>query len=303
MDGLPEDYDAFITFVTSRLDPYTVEDIEALLLAEKERFDKHKSLDRPFIQVNTISTHWNPSASSRSPFRGTNLCGGRGSARHSFNKRQPQFRDSQKNSWSGVWDSSSSQPLRVLRVIPSINKNLISVSKFVCDNNVFFEFYPNQCFVKNQATKEILLQGNIRDGSYVFPSLHRSLLPSVNTSSHNSIMTPYELWHKRLGHASSRTVQNVMQMNNKLCNKNSSFCDSCVIAKSHQLPFSFSHTVYIAPLQLVFVDIWGPSHVIGSDGSMYYISFLDAFSRYTWLYLIISKSQATAVFLCFKLLA
>jgi len=91
-------------------------------------------------------------------------------------------------------------------------------------------------------------------------------------------------------------------MNNILCNKNSSFCDSCVIAKSHQLPFSLSHTVYIAPLQLVFVDIWGPSYVTASDGSMYYIAFLDAFSRYTWLYLITSKFQATTIFLRFKLL-
>ena len=27
LDGLPEEYDSFITSVTSRLDPYTVEDI------------------------------------------------------------------------------------------------------------------------------------------------------------------------------------------------------------------------------------------------------------------------------------
>jgi len=107
-------------------------------------------------------------------------------------------------------DSDASFRLHNLLHVPSINKNLISVSQFARDNNVFFEFYPNQCFVKNQATKEILLQGNICDGLHVFSSLHKSLLPYVNTSSHNSVMTPYELWHKRLGHASSRTVQSVM---------------------------------------------------------------------------------------------
>ena len=94
-----------------------------------------------------------------------------------------------------------------------------------------------------------------------------------------------------------------MRMSNISCNKNYFFCDSCVVAKSHQFPFSLSHTVYTAPLQLVFVDIWGPSHVTARDGSMYYIAFIDAFSRYIWLYLITSKSQATAVFLRFKLLA
>jgi len=45
--------------------------------------------------------------------------------------------------------SNASFRLHNLLHVPSINKNLISVSKFVRDNNVFFEFYPNLCSVKN----------------------------------------------------------------------------------------------------------------------------------------------------------
>jgi len=33
---------------------------------------------------------------------------------------------------------------------------------------------------------------------------------------------------------------------------------------------------------------------------MYYVAFVDAFSKYTWLYLISHKSQATSAFLQFK---
>jgi len=36
---------------------------------------------------------------------------------------------------------------------------------------------------------------------------------------------------------------------------------------------------------------------------MYYVVFVDAFSKYTWLYLVSHKSQATSVFLQFKVLA
>jgi len=97
LDGLPDEYDAFITFITSCHDPYTVEDIETLFLAQEERFDKHRSLDRSFIQANTVSTQWNPSSSSRPLFRGTNLCGGHDYACHFFNKQRQQFRDPQKN--------------------------------------------------------------------------------------------------------------------------------------------------------------------------------------------------------------
>jgi len=37
--------------------------------------------------------------------------------------------------------------------VPSFSKNLLSVSKFAHDNNVYFEFYPSRCYVKNQDTK------------------------------------------------------------------------------------------------------------------------------------------------------
>jgi len=40
LDGLSDEYDPFVTSVTSRLDPYTVDDIEALLLAQKSRIEK-----------------------------------------------------------------------------------------------------------------------------------------------------------------------------------------------------------------------------------------------------------------------
>jgi len=68
------------------------------------------------------------------------------------------------------------------------------------------------------------------------------------------------------------------------------------------LPFTHSHTDYTAPLQLVFVDIWGHSHVASTHGSLYFVSFVNAFSGYTWLYLISHKSQATSMFLQFKTL-
>lgn len=50
--------------------------------------------------------------------------------------------------------------------ILEITKNLISVLKFCQDNHVFFEFHHNLCFVKNLATRRILLYGVLKDGLY-----------------------------------------------------------------------------------------------------------------------------------------
>ena len=64
--------------------------------------------------------------------------------------------------------------LQNLLHVLTLNKKLLSVSKFANDNNVFFEFYSDSCYVKHQVTKQILFQGIIKDGLYVFPALRSS---------------------------------------------------------------------------------------------------------------------------------
>ena len=65
-------------------------------------------------------------------------------------------------------NSNSDFKLDNLMHVVAIAMNLINVSQFAKDNNVFFEFYPNFCYVKSQETKEILLQGLLKDGGYQF---------------------------------------------------------------------------------------------------------------------------------------
>jgi len=42
----------FITFVTSHINPYTVEDIETLLIAQEKHFEKHISNEQHLLQAN-----------------------------------------------------------------------------------------------------------------------------------------------------------------------------------------------------------------------------------------------------------
>jgi hypothetical protein len=73
-------------------------------------------------------------------------------------------------------------------------------------------------------------------------------------------------------------------------------CDVCQQAKSHQLPYPISTSTSKAPLELIFSDVWGPAcNSIG--GHKYYVSFIDNFSKFTWIYLLKHKSE---VFLRFK---
>ena len=70
------------------------------------------------------------------------------------------------------------------------------------------------------------------------------------------------------------------------------------MGKAHRLP-SHNSTFLYSPLELIFTDLWGPSHVPSYASYTYHVSFIDAFSRYTWIFPIKSKAE-TIVFKNFK---
>jgi histone deacetylase 1/2 len=84
-----------------------------------------------------------------------------------------------------------------------------------------------------------------------------------------------------------------------LLDKDTLVCDACMQGKSHQLPFYLLDRVISAPLELICSDVWGPGQVSVS-GHEYYVSFVDVYSRFTWLYLLKRKSDVFQVFLQFQ---
>jgi histone deacetylase 1/2 len=78
-----------------------------------------------------------------------------------------------------------------------------------------------------------------------------------------------------------------------------SVCDSCQQAKSHQLPYPISTSVSTVPLQLIFSDVWGPAPTSGGHHN-YYVSFIDDYSKFTWIYLLKHKSDVLAAFISFQ---
>ena len=78
-----------------------------------------------------------------------------------------------------------------------------------------------------------------------------------------------------------------------------SVCDPCQQAKSHQLPYPISTSISVAPLQLVFSDVWGPAPTsVGRH--TYYDSFIDDYSKFTWIYLLKKRSEVFQVFKNFQ---
>ena len=96
-------------------------------------------------------------------------------------------------------------------------------------------------------------------------------------------------WNDRLVHHSKKVVK-VVITNCKipLPDSNShSFCSACC-------------TTDTKLLQLVHSNLWRPSPMLSYSGYRYYISFIDAFSRFNWIFLLKHKSDGLQTFSNFK---
>ncbi|KAH9652235.1 retrovirus-related pol polyprotein from transposon RE1 [Citrus sinensis] len=121
--------------------------------------------------------------------------------------------------------------LKDMLFVPSITKNLLSISKLTSENSLSVEFCGNFCFVKDMKG-QVLLQGSAEKGLYKL-----LLKPKPQSSSPTS-------------HLSQSQINKPVFMLN---------------------------------------------------GYKYYISFVDDYSRYTWIYPLKLKSDAFAVFKLFKI--
>jgi hypothetical protein len=64
--------------------------------------------------------------------------------------------------------NTDTRPLALNNVlhVPDISKHLLSVHKLSRDNNIFFEFHPWYYFIKDRATRKLLLEGKCEYGLY-----------------------------------------------------------------------------------------------------------------------------------------
>jgi len=78
-------------------------------------------------------------------------------------------------------------------------------------------------------------------------------------------------------------------------------CEECVIAKQHRESFPKESTWRANQvLQLVHSDICGPMNPTSNSNKRYFITFIDDFSRKTWVYFLAEKSEAIEAFKRFK---
>lgn len=209
---------------------------------------------------------------------------------------------------------SSDITLSSVYYVPNFAYNLLSVSRLTKDLNCAVVFLPSRCLLQDLTSKKIFGRGYERDGLYYFgdplpssassSSLHvfsplmlesSVLSPSGLKSSVFSFQT-LDLWHARLGHANFQYLCWLFPSFNKACQKFNFQCDVCELSKHTRT--SYIPRMHRAPraFDLIHSDVWGPSPVTALSQHRYYVTFIDDYTRCTWVYLMRHKSEVFSHF-------
>ena len=187
--------------------------------------------------------------------------------------------------------------------VPSMSKNLISVSALCIDNPINVLFFNSFFQVQDLHMGVTLVRMQRRDDVYYWlKSVPLQFSALALSSSTQFSLIAISMWHSRLGHPSLPIFQkflNVLSISfpeDHLC---SFSCNSCNINKSHKLPFAKSSITSSSPLDVIFSDVW-TSPISSSDDFLYYVIFVYHFTKYIWFYPLRRKSDVHSTFVAFK---
>lgn len=182
--------------------------------------------------------------------------------------------------------------------MPGIAANLLSVSKITSKGNTVVFHKEGGKVINSEG--EVIATAVLDKGVY-----------QLNTSTPS---TPIEkcalaaekdttLWHRRLAHLNRKSMielpRMVLGLGTEDVQISNEPCETCVTGKQARFPFRTSKYRASEPLELVHSDICGPMETPSLGGNKYFLTFIDDFSRYTFVYFLKGKDEVCRIFMEF----
>ncbi|RVX02180.1 Retrovirus-related Pol polyprotein from transposon TNT 1-94 [Vitis vinifera] len=166
--------------------------------------------------------------------------------------------------------------LKNVLYVPSIRRNLISVSSLI--------------------TPELQLTNSEVNNFDIVAPLKRKRLIELSYTY---------LWHLRLGHINLDRISLLVKDGPLSSLKVEALptCESCLEGKMTKRPFPLKGNRVNDVLELIHSDLCGPMSVQARGGFEYFVTFIDDYSRYGYIYLLRRKSECFEKFKAFKLSA
>ncbi|MCO5561640.1 hypothetical protein L7F22_015261 [Adiantum nelumboides] len=181
--------------------------------------------------------------------------------------------------------------------IKGVGKILITISD---DSNLCL---PDVLYVPRIKSKdqEEFVVCMLENGLFVLDRYEKQIQACI-AETKTQAMQDAELWHARFGHVGYGSLMTLQRHNmvhdlSLLEMPPRHVCEGCVLGKMHRFAFSQDGSVRVTQkLQLVHSDVCGPMRTPSVGNSLYFVTFIDDFSRFCWVYPLKAKSDVFAIF-------
>ncbi|KAJ9566196.1 hypothetical protein OSB04_002162 [Centaurea solstitialis] len=148
---------------------------------------------------------------------------------------------------------------------------------------------------------QVMLRTPRKDNVYCLDIEDASSLSSLNCLFSKASVSESSLWHRRMCHMNFKNM-NLLVKNNLvrgLPTKEFSCDDHCVACLKGKQHKSFHKSKEVntisSPLQLLHMDLFGPTNVMSIGKKSYCLVIVDDYSRFTWVYFLRTKDETSGL--------
>jgi hypothetical protein len=185
--------------------------------------------------------------------------------------------------------------------VPALQNNLLSVLHLVSTHRFRVEIEGTEMLFLRDARP--MFTATIRENT-AWLDVH--MLRAPESALCSELILDRSLWHRCLGHIGKDALEKAICLklgNGLLIDSNVPLpfhCEPCIVGKRHRDPFP-AKALHCATriLQRIHSDV----HMVPvatSSGYRYWVTFIDNWSRYGWIYLLKRKSDVFEAFKVFK---
>nr|GEX66301.1 hypothetical protein [Tanacetum cinerariifolium] len=175
--------------------------------------------------------------------------------------------------------------------------NLFSISQ-ICDKKNRVLFTDTECLVLSKDFKlpdESMVVLRVLKKHNLYTINLNNLCPRGNLAclvAHTSVDESLK-WHRRMGHVNYKNMNRLVKDNlvrglPPKFFKNDHTCVVCCNGKQHKASYKAINTVssIFEPLQLLHMDLFGPTSIRSIDHKYYCLVITDDYSRFCWLFFL-----------------
>ncbi|GJU10444.1 putative ribonuclease H-like domain-containing protein [Tanacetum coccineum] len=189
--------------------------------------------------------------------------------------------------------------------VKELKFNLFSVSQ-MCDKKNSVLFTDIECVVLSPDFKlldenHVLLRVPRKDNMYSVDL--KNIVPSGGLTClfAKATLDESNLWHRRLGHINFKTMNKLVRGNlvrglpSKIFENNHT-CVACQKGKQHKASCKTKTVSSInQPLQMLHMDLFGPTFIKSLMKKMYCLVVIDDYSRFSWVFFLATKDETSEI--------